>query len=79
MAIIGTSGCRYRNRLRLMSAFKRSIADGYHAGALGALRRSFGVETACIVFILALVVSLGTLAAPPRRFESNPSTARRFR
>jgi len=52
MAIIGTSGCRYRSRLLLAPAFKRSIADGYHAGALGALRRSFGVQTACIVFIL---------------------------
>ena len=62
MAIIGTSGFRYRNRFRLTLAFKRWIANGYHAGALGALRRRFGGETACIVFILALVASLGTLA-----------------
>jgi putative copper export protein len=73
IAIIGTSGCRYRSRLLLTPAFQRQIADVHPCG-----RRSFGVQTACIVFILALVASLGTLA-PPRRFEGNPSTARRFR
>jgi hypothetical protein len=45
-----------------MPAFKRWIADCYHARALGALQRSLGVETACIVFILALVAWLDMLA-----------------
>lgn len=52
------------NRFRLTPAFERSIAAGDHAGALGALRRSLGVETACVVSILALVAWLGTLEPP---------------
>lgn len=52
------------NRFRLTPAFERSIAAGDHGRALGALRRSLAVETACIVAILALVAWLGTLEPP---------------
>ena len=49
------------NRFRLTPAFEHSIATGDHTGALGALRWSLGVETACAVMIFALVGWLGTL------------------
>ena len=52
------------NRFRLTPAFERSIASDDYAGALGALRRSLAVETACIVSILALLAWLGTLQPP---------------
>lgn len=52
------------NRLRLTPAFKRSIAAADHVRALGALRKSLAVETACAVVILALVGWLGTLEPP---------------
>ncbi|KQM20143.1 copper resistance protein CopD [Sphingomonas sp. Leaf24] len=49
------------NRFRLMPRFEASIAASDHRGALGALRRSLGAETGCIIAILALVAWLGTL------------------
>lgn len=52
------------NRFRLTPAFEASIVDADHARALGALRASLVVETACIVVILGLVAWLGTLAPP---------------
>ena len=52
------------NRFRLTPAFEGSIAAGDHVGALRALRLSLGVETACVVAILALVAWLGTLEPP---------------
>ena len=52
------------NRFRLTPTFERSIAAGVHSGALGALRASLAVETACAVVILALVGWLGTLEPP---------------
>ncbi|WP_374944640.1 copper homeostasis membrane protein CopD [Sphingomonas sp.] len=52
------------NRFRLTPRFEASIAAADHRGALGALRRSLAVETACIVAILALVAWLGTLEPP---------------
>jgi len=52
------------NRYRLTPAFECSIAGADHRGALGALRRSLAVETACIVMILGFVAWLGTLAPP---------------
>ena len=52
------------NRFRLTPAFEASIVDADHARALGALRASLVVETACIVAILGLVAWLGTLAPP---------------
>ena len=52
------------NRFRLTPAFERSIAADDHRSALGALRRSLGIETACVIAILALVGWLGTLEPP---------------
>jgi putative copper resistance protein D len=52
------------NRFRLTPAFERSIDGADHRGALGALRSSLMVETACVVVILGLVAWLGTLAPP---------------
>lgn len=52
------------NRFRLTPAFERSIAASDHGRALGALRTSLGVETACVVAVLGLVAWLGTLAPP---------------
>ena len=52
------------NRFRLTPAFERSIAAADHRGALGTLRASLAVETACAVVILALVAWLGTLEPP---------------
>ena len=52
------------NWFRLTPAFERSIAAADHRGALGALRASLAVETACAVVILALVAWLGTLEPP---------------
>ena len=52
------------NRFRLTPAFKRSIAAADHERALGALRTSLAVETACAAAILALVAWLGTLEPP---------------
>lgn len=52
------------NRFRLTPAFERSVAAGDHGSALGALRASLGIETACVVAVLALVAWLGTLAPP---------------
>ncbi|KQM28238.1 MULTISPECIES: copper homeostasis membrane protein CopD [unclassified Sphingomonas] len=49
------------NRFRLTPRFEASIAASDHRGALGALRRSLGAETGCIIAILALVAWLGTL------------------
>lgn len=49
------------NRFRLTPQFEASIAASDHRGALGALRRSLGAETGCIIAILALVAWLGTL------------------
>ena len=50
------------NRFRLTPAFERAIAIADHRRALGELRASLGIETACVVAILALVAWLGTLA-----------------
>ena len=52
------------NRFRLTPAFERAIAVADHRHALGGLRASLGIETACVVAILALVAWLGTLAPP---------------
>ncbi|BCA64369.1 hypothetical protein HMP09_p0017 (plasmid) [Sphingomonas sp. HMP9] len=52
------------NRFRLTPALARSIARNDHRGALGTLRASLAVETACIILILGLVAWLGTLAPP---------------
>jgi len=52
------------NRFRLTPAFERSIAAADHRTALGALRASLAVETACVIAIFALVAWLGTLAPP---------------
>lgn len=52
------------NRFRLSPAFERSIAADDHGSALGALRTSLAVETACVVMILGLIAWLGTLAPP---------------
>lgn len=52
------------NRFRLSPAFERSIAAEDHGAALGALRASLGIETACIVAVFGLVAWLGTLAPP---------------
>ena len=52
------------NRFRLTPAFERSIAAADHRGALGVLRKSLALETACVTVILALVAWLGTLAPP---------------
>lgn len=52
------------NRFRLTPAFEASIAADDHRGALGALRASLAVETACVVTILGLVAWLGTLEPP---------------
>ena len=52
------------NRFRLTPAFERSIAAADHRGALGTLRASLAVETACAIVILALVAWLGMLEPP---------------
>ena len=52
------------NRFRLTPRFKASIAAADHSSAMGALRGSLAIETACIVAILALVAWLGTLEPP---------------
>jgi putative copper resistance protein D len=52
------------NRFRLTPTFKRSIAANDFGSALGALRASLAVETACAVAVLGLVAWLGTLAPP---------------
>jgi len=52
------------NRFRLTPRFEGSIAAADHRGALGVLRRSLAVETACLVIILGLVAWLGTLEPP---------------
>ncbi len=52
------------NRYRLTPAFEKALTEGDHPRALGTLRRSLGVETACAVVILGLVALLGTLAPP---------------
>jgi len=52
------------NRFRLTPAFEKSTAADDHRGALGALRASLAVETACVVTILGLVAWLGTLEPP---------------
>ena len=52
------------NRFRLTPAVERSIAAADHGRALGTLRASLAVETACAFVILALVAWLGTLEPP---------------
>jgi len=52
------------NRFRLTPAFERAIAVSNHSRAIGGLRASLCIETACVVAILALVAWLGTLAPP---------------
>ncbi|KXV19173.1 copper resistance protein CopD [Acetobacter malorum] len=52
------------NRFRLTPAFERSIAASDHGRALGTLRISLAIETACVVAVLGLVAWLGTLAPP---------------
>jgi len=65
LALFGAMlGLASLNRFRLTPAFERSIAATDYRGALGALRRSLGVEAACAVTILALVAWLGTLEPP---------------
>jgi putative copper resistance protein D len=52
------------NRFRLTPAFERSVAASDHGRALGTLRASLAIETACVVAVLGLVAWLGTLAPP---------------
>lgn len=52
------------NRFHLTPAFEDAIADGDHARAIGALRRSLTIETGCALAILGLVAWLGTLEPP---------------
>lgn len=52
------------NCFRLIPAFGLSIDDANQCGALGALRKSLALKTACATVILALVAWLGTLAPP---------------
>lgn len=52
------------NRFQLTPAFEGAIANGDHARAIGALRRSLTIETGCAVAILGLVAWLGTLEPP---------------
>lgn len=61
---IAMLGLASLNRFRLTPAFERSIALNDHGRALGALRTSLAVESACVVVILGLVAWLGTLAPP---------------
>lgn len=49
------------NRYLLTAAFEAAIDHGDHARAIGALRRSLGLETACAVAVLGIVAVLGTL------------------
>jgi putative copper resistance protein D len=49
------------NRFRLTPALEEAIGSGNYAGAVGALRRSLGAETACAIAVLAIVAWLGTL------------------
>lgn len=52
------------NRFRLSPVFERTIARDDGAGALRALKLSLGIETLCVLSILALVAWLGTLEPP---------------
>lgn len=52
------------NRFRLTPRFEESLAAADHGGAIGVLRRSLAVETACVIIILGLVAWLGTLQPP---------------
>ena len=52
------------NRFRLTPAFEQAMANGNQRSALGALRRSLGIEAGCAVTILAFVAWLGTLEPP---------------
>ncbi len=52
------------NRFRLTPTFERSIAAADHREALGVLRASLAVETACAAVILVLVAWLGMLEPP---------------
>jgi len=49
------------HRFRLTPALEEAIGSGNHAGAVGALRRSLGAETACAIAVIAIVAWLGTL------------------
>lgn len=49
------------NRYLLTPALEVAIERGEHTAAVGALRRSLGMETGCAVVVLALVGWLGTL------------------
>ena len=65
LALFGAMlGLASLNRFRLTPGFERSIAAADHARALGTLRASLAVETACAIVILALVAWLGTLEPP---------------
>ena len=61
---IAMLGLASLNRFRLTPAFERSVALNEYGRALGALRTSLAVESACVVVILGLVAWLGTLAPP---------------
>lgn len=52
------------NRYRLTPAFAQCIDHNDHHAALGTLRASLAVETACIILVLGLVAWLGTLEPP---------------
>lgn len=52
------------NRFRLAPSLNTALETSDHPSAVSALRLSLGLETACAVFILALVAWLGTLAPP---------------
>jgi putative copper resistance protein D len=64
MLFVAMLGLASLNRFRLTPAFEQAIAASDHRRALGRLRASLGIETACVVAILALVAWLGTLAPP---------------
>jgi putative copper resistance protein D len=65
LALFGVMlGLASLNRYRLTPRFEAAIVTADHRGALGVLRRSLAVETACVVAILAFVAWLGTLQPP---------------
>ncbi len=65
LALFGAMlGLAALNRFRLTPRFEASIAAADDRGAIGVLRRSLAIETACNVIILGLVAWLGTLEPP---------------
>ncbi|WP_415643539.1 copper homeostasis membrane protein CopD [Sphingomonas antarctica] len=61
MVFVAMIGLASVNRYLLTPALEAAIDQGNHARAIGALRRSLGLETACAVAVLGIVAWLGTL------------------